>query len=311
MKFSFTPLGCASALPTVNRFPSAHVLNVHERLFLIDCGEGCQMQIRKAGFSFLKISEIFISHIHGDHLFGIYGLLSTMSLLGRNSQIDIFAPGAFAGVLKSFMEHFGASINFKVNHIVIKCSEPKLIFETRKIEVLAFPLNHRIECYGFLFREKMPMRNVHKYKIESDSLTLYEIARLKEGMDVVRENGDMLINSEFTYQPFIPRSFAYCCDTAPFDKLPEYVKGVDILYHEATFANDLKVMAKETYHSTATDAAQCALNAGAKRLLMGHFSSRYKDYITILHEAGAVFNNSEAAEAGKEYEVDLVKPESA
>ena len=269
------------------------------------------MQLRKYGFSFLKISEIFISHIHGDHIFGIYGLLSTMSLLGRNSQIDIYAPGAFAGILKSFMEHFGASVNFKVNHIVIKCNEPKLVFETRKIEVLAFPLNHRIECYGYLFREKMPLRNVHKYKIETDSLTLYEIARLKEGMDVVRENGEMLISSEFTYQPFIPRSFAYCCDTAPFDKLHEYVKGVDLLYHEATFADDLKMMAKETFHSTATDAAKCALNAGAKRLLMGHFSSRYKDNLTILHEAGAVFASSEAAEAGKEYNIDLVKPESA
>lgn len=308
MKFSFTPLGCASALPTVNRFPSAHVLNVHERFFLIDCGEGCQMQIRRYGFSFLKIHEIFITHLHGDHLFGIFGLLSTMSLLGRRADINIYAPKDFEGILNSFLKNFGTSFNFKVRHVVINCVDPRIIYETRKTEVIAFPLNHRIECYGFLFREKEPAKNVHKYKIETDSLTLKEIARLKEGEDIVRENGDILINEDYTYCPYKPRSFAYCSDTAPFKELAEYVKGVDLLYHEATFANDLKAMAAETFHSTATDAANCAHDAGAGKLLLGHFSARYRDNLTILQEANAIFPHTEVAEAGNEYIIEQTKP---
>lgn len=267
------------------------------------------MQIRKAGFSFLKISEIYITHMHGDHLFGIYGLLSTMSLLGRKSDVTVYAPAAFKTVLDSFLLHFGASFCFKINHVAVKCSAPEIIFETRKIEVLAFPLNHRIECYGFIFREKPPMRNVHKHKIVSDSLTLYEIARLKEGLDVVRDSGEVLINSEFTYIPYIPRSFAYCCDTAPFTLLPEYVRGVNLLYHEATFTKDLKQMAMETFHSTASDAAECAKSANAGKLLLGHLSARYKDNLTILQEACEIFPESEIAEPGKEYLVDIIKPD--
>ncbi|MFA6770463.1 MAG: ribonuclease Z [Bacteroidales bacterium] len=307
MKFSFTSLGCASALPTVNRFPSAHVLNVHGRLFLIDCGEGCQIQLRKYGFSFLKIREIFISHLHGDHIFGLCGLLSTMSMIGRTADLFIYAPHSFAELLSFFLKFFGSHFQYKIVHIVVSGDEPKVILETKSSQVFSFPLNHRIDCYGYLFREKEPAKNVHKHLIDPHKLTLFEIARFKAGQDVVRENGEILLNQDFSYKPYIPRSFAYCSDTAPFDSLTSYVKNVDLLYHEATFGSDLQKVASETGHSTAAQAANCALEASAKKLLIGHFSSRYKDVTLLLNEARAVFPETYVAKEGTEFEIPLVK----
>lgn len=303
MKFSFTSLGIASALPTVNRNPGAHVLNVHERLFLIDCGEGCQLQLRRHGFSFLKIQNIFISHIHGDHIFGLFGLLSSMSLIGRTEDMFIYAPGEFGPILKFFIKTFGEQFKFKVIHTPLKMKAPELIFESKSTEVLAFPLNHRIECYGFIFREKSPKRNIHKYLIEKHSLTLAEIAKLKDGFDITREDGELLLNEKLTYLPYTPRSFAYCSDTAPFEKLPEYIKGVTLLYHEATFMNDMEQMAKETFHSTAFQAADTAFKAGVHRLLVGHFSSRYTDLKPLLEEARLIFPNTFLANEGTEIEL--------
>lgn len=303
MKFSLTTLGTASALPTVNRFPSAHVLNVHERLFLIDCGEGCQMQLRRYGFSFLKFREIFISHVHGDHIFGIYGLLSTMSMLGRTAELFIYAPRPFGPILKSFLKHFGESFKYKITHVIVDVKGVLQIYETKSIEISAFPMNHRTDCFGYLFREKVPLRNVIKYKIEQYNLSLHEIARLKEGKDVEREDGEILINQDLTYVPYIPRSFAYCSDTAPFPQLAEYVKGVDLLYHEATFLEETIKLAETTLHSTALQAAGTALDAGAKRLVLGHFSSRYKDESLFLSEAKSIFEDSELAKEGREFEI--------
>lgn len=306
MKFSFTSLGSASALPTVNRFPSAHVLNVHERIFLIDCGEGCQMQLRRFGFSFLKIREIFISHLHGDHIFGLYGLVSTMSLLGRSAPLFIYAPAAFESILSSFLQQFGAMFKFGIQHIVLKGDRPELILDARKFEVLSFPLNHRVDCYGFIFREKTPKRNVYKEYVESENLTLTEIARLKDGNDVVRESGQILENALLTYLPYNPRSFAYCSDTAPFTKLYDYLQGVSMIYHEATFGNDMEKMAHDTMHSTAADAAKCALNTGAAILLLGHFSSRYRDIDVLLNDAKTIFPDTFIAEEGREFNIQPV-----
>ncbi len=310
MKFSFTSLGCASALPTVNRFPSAHVLNVHERLFLIDCGEGCQMQLRKYGFSFLKIQNIFISHIHGDHIFGIFGLLSTMSLMGRSADLFIHAPKAFSGILANFIKHFGDMFKYQVIHKVLDSDQLTIIYEGKSMEILSFPLNHRIDCYGFLFREKRPMRNVYKERVEELSLTLHEIARLKAGEDIFREDGEFLLNSELTYSPFKPRSFAYCSDTAPYQKIYDFIQGVDVLYHEATFARDLKGIAQITMHSTAEDAANVALKVGARQLIMGHFSSRYRNLNVLLNEARELFEESYIAEEGVEFEIPLMVPDT-
>ena len=186
MNFTLNILGTASALPTVNRYPSAQVLDVRGRLFLIDCGEGVQMQIRRSRLSLLKLDTVFITHLHGDHTFGIFGLLSTMSMLGRKTPFHIYAPEAFGPILGNFLSSFGEGFNFEPVHHTVKTSGPEMIFETRTVEVLAFPLRHRIETYGYLFREKMPMRNVRKEAIGQYGLTLTEIAALKRGEDVVR-----------------------------------------------------------------------------------------------------------------------------
>ncbi len=307
MNFTLTTLGTASALPTVNRYPSAHVLNVHERLFLIDCGEGCQMQLRRFGFSFLKLSEIFITHVHGDHIFGLNGLLSTMSLLGRSSDLYIYAPENFAPILDSILLHFGGQFKYKVIHIIVSGSKPEQIFETKKSEVLSFPLNHRTSCYGYLFREKTPARNVFKHLIDKYSITLREIARLKEGSDILRESGEELSFEELTYLPYFPRSFAYCSDTAPFPELACWIKGVDLLYHEATFLDDNIKTAELTYHSTARQAAVAARDAGAKKLVIGHFSSRYKDLTLYETEAKDIFADTAIAREGMVIDIPIKK----
>ena len=265
------------------------------------------MQLRRFGFSFLKIREIFISHLHGDHIFGLYGLISTMSLLGRTAPIYIYAPSGFKSILSSFLEHFGSMFKFDIEHIVIKCNKSEIIMEARKYEVLAFPLNHRVDCYGFIFREKSPQRNVYKEFVESEHLTLAEIAKLKNGADVTRESGEILENSRLTYLPYSPRSFAYCSDTAPFRELAEYLNGVNLIYHEATFGNDMEKMARDTMHSTAADAAICARKSRAGKLLIGHFSSRYRDVKVLLNEAKAIFPESFIAEEGVEFNIQQVK----
>lgn len=303
MKFSFTSLGTASALPTVNRYPSAHVLNVHERLFLIDCGEGCQIQMRRYGFSFSKIQNIFISHMHGDHVFGIFGLLSTMSLLGRTADLFIYAPISFSKVLSFFIEEFGDGIKYNIIHQVLDTRELSLLIDAKSFEILSFPLNHRVDCYGFLFREKQPALNVHKHLIDKHNLSLTQIAQLKRGEDIIDENGDLLENSLLTYSPYVPRSFAYCSDTAPFAKLKEYISGVDLVYHEATFMDEMVKMARTTGHSTAIQAAGIAKKAGVKRLILGHFSSRYRDLKPLLEEAKSLFPNTELASEGEEFEL--------
>ncbi len=305
MNFTLNILGTASALPTVNRYPSAQVLDVRGRLFLIDCGEGVQVQIRKCRLSILKIESIFITHLHGDHTFGVFGLLSTMSMLGRKAPIDIYAPAAFAKVLEDFMASFGEGMKFEPVHHPVSATEPQLIHETGNLEILAFPLRHRIETYGYLFREKTPRKNVRKEIIERDGLTLAEIAMLKRGEDVTRQDGTVILNSEAAYQPYEPRSYAYCSDTMPFPQLSDWVRGVDLLYHEATFPNEYADLAKVTFHSTTGDAAGCALSAGVGKLVVGHYSSRFSDVSFYLDELTSVFPASCLGHEGMKIDIPL------
>jgi ribonuclease Z len=263
------------------------------------------MQMRRYGFSFMKIQNIFISHLHGDHLFGLWGLLSTMSLIGRKESLYIYAPPGFEDILKSILHFFGGSFLFRVVHVPLDTSGMNHIFESKSVDVYSFPLNHRVDCCGFLFREKMPRRNVFKHLIEPYALSLYEIARLKEGEDITRPDGEVLYSDNLTYQPYEPRSFAYCSDTAPFEKLKEYVHGCDMIYHEATFATDMKKMAARTMHSTASDAARTALDANAGKLLLGHYSSRYKDINVLLDEAKQIFMNTFVTSEGQSFVVEL------
>lgn len=291
MNFTLNVLGTASALPTTERYPSAQVLNVRGRLFMIDCGEGAQIQLRKAGVSFLKIEHICLSHVHGDHIFGLFGLLSTMGMLGRTAPLSIYAPKSLAPVLDFFRSSFGEGLLYEIRHVELQMTSPEVVYENRTVELLAFPLNHRVETFGFLIREKMPQHNVHKEAIARYGLTLAEIGTLKRGEDVFRE--DMVIrNADAAYIPFKPRSYAYCSDTAPFPELTQWVKGVSVLYHEATFPAEMSEMAEKTFHSTTLQAAQCAKDAGVGRLLVGHYSSRFPSLDFYLDELRSVFQES-------------------
>ena len=307
MNFTLKVLGTASALPTTERYPSAQVLDVRGRLFMIDCGEGAQIQLRKAGVSFLKIEHICLSHIHGDHLFGLFGLLSTMGMLGRSSDLDIYAPASFRPVLDFFLSSFGEGIKFGINFVPLEMKEPEVVYENRTVELLAFPLNHRVDTYGFMIREKLPPYNVHKEAISRYGLSLTEIGTLKRGEDVLRPDGSVVRSDEAAYVPYVPRSYAYCSDTAPFSELSRWIAGVDLLYHEATFPAEMSEMAEKTFHSTTLQAAQTALDAGAKRLLVGHYSSRFPSVDFYLDELKTVFPNAELAHDLDEFEIPLLK----
>ena len=307
MNFTLKVLGTASALPTTERYPSAQVLDVRGRLFMIDCGEGAQIQLRKAGVSFLKIEHICLSHIHGDHLFGLFGLLSTMGMLGRSSDLDIYAPASFRPVLDFFLSSFGEGIKFGINFVPLEMKEPEVVYENRTVELLAFPLNHRVDTYGFVIREKLPPYNVHKEAISRYGLSLTEIGTLKRGEDVLRPDGSVVRSDEAAYVPYVPRSYAYCSDTAPFPELSRWIAGVDLLYHEATFPAEMSEMAEKTFHSTTLQAAQTALDAGAKRLLVGHYSSRFPSVDFYLDELKTVFPNAELAHDLDEFEIPLLK----
>ena len=301
MNFTLNVLGTASALPTTERHPSAQVLDVRGRLFMIDCGEGAQMQMRKAGLSFLKIEHICLSHIHGDHIFGLFGLLSTMAMLGRSSQLNIYAPRNFRPVLDFFLATFGEGILFEINYVPLSMDAPELVYENRTTELLAFPLNHRVETFGFIIREKRPQFNVHKEAIARYGLTLAEIGALKRGEDIVRE--DMVIpHSEAAYLPYEPRSYAYCSDTAPFPELADWIRGVSLLYHESTFPDSMAEMAARTYHSTTLQAAQIAREAGVGRLLVGQSSSRFPDVGFFLEEIRTIFPDADLA-----HDMDVVE----
>ena len=304
MNFTLNVLGTASALPTTERYPSAQVLNVRGRLFMIDCGEGAQIQLRRAGVSFLKIEHICLSHVHGDHIFGLFGLLSTMGMLGRTAPLAIYAPASLAPTLEFFRTNFGEGLLYEIEHVVLEMTSPEVVYENRNVELLAFPLNHRVETFGFMIREKMPQFNVHKDAIARYGLSLAEIGTLKRGEDVVRE--DMIIrNTEAAYLPFKPRSYAYCSDTAPFPELAGWVDGATVLYHEATFPADMAEMAEKTFHSTTLQAAQCALDAGVGRLLVGHYSSRFPSVEFYLDELRSVFPESYLTKDMDEIEISF------
>ena len=302
MNFTLNVLGTASALPTTERYPSAQVLDVRGRLFMFDCGEGAQVALRKAGISFLKIEHICISHIHGDHIFGIFGLLSTMAMLGRTSPLSIYAPSNFGPILDFFKSNFGEGILYEISYHPLSMSSPEIVYQNRTVELLAFPLNHRVETFGFIIREKVPPLNVYKDAIQRYGLSLAEIGALKRGEDVVRE-GMVIPNAEAAYVRYIPRSYAYCSDTAPFPELAEWVKGVSLLYHETTFPRGMEEMAARTYHSTTVQAATLAKEAGVGRLLVGHYSSRFPSVDFYLDEIKEIFPNAALAHDGDIVEI--------
>ncbi|MGA1976742.1 MAG: ribonuclease Z [Bacteroidales bacterium] len=298
-----TVLGSSSALPTSERFPSAHVLNAHERLFLIDCGEGTQMQLRRNRIRFGRINHIFISHLHGDHVFGLYGLLSTFSLMGRTTPVHIYAPSNYDKMLHSHLVDFDIHLGFDIDFNPLSSKDPDMILDDKYLTVVSFPLKHRVPAFGFLFREKPRDRNILKEAIARYGIPSVRIPAIKKGGDFVTEDGIVLKNEEITIPGPEPLSYAYCSDTSYFKRLASFVKDVDLLYHEATFDKSLSDLAAITGHSTTADAAKVASEAKAKTLLIGHFSARYKDILPLVAESREVFPQTFPAIDGQTYEV--------
>ncbi len=296
MSFELKILGSASALPTSKRFPSAQLLNVNERFFLIDCGEGTQIQLRKFKTKFLRINNILISHLHGDHFIGLFGYLSTLNLLGRNTDINIYCPKDLHDIINKNTEIFG-NMQFKINFIYHKDNSPNKIYEDKNIEIFSFKLKHSVPTWGFLFREKQKPPNIKKETIIKYSPSIEQINELKKGKDI-KINGKLLKNSDLTIPAKPPKSYAYCSDTAYFEDIINIIKNVDLLYHEATFAKDLFTNAKERMHSTSEQAALIAKKANVKKLIIGHFSARYKNADILETEAKSIFNNTKAVNDG-------------
>ena len=300
MEFSLITMGMASASANPVRHTSAHVVTVHNHRFLVDCGEGCQMSLQQCKVAFAWIDNILISHLHGDHLLGIFGLLSTMAMQGRTAPLYIYAPEGFQAILDFFYLQFDDGVKYDINFVPLKMKEKEQIIEMRPLRVYAFPLNHRVPTFGFLFEEKTPALNVRKDLIEAEGLSIAEIAAFKRGEDVKRGR-KKLKAADFTYRPYEPRKLAYCCDTAPFKKQPQWIAGADLIYHDSTYADDYEDHARKYCHSTSRMAAQTAAAAGAGQLILGHFSARYKDLEPMLEQAREVFPNTLLAEEQHKY----------
>ena len=292
MALSLTILGSNSALPTSDRYPTAQILNVSERFFLIDCGEGTQMQLRRNKINFNKINQIFLSHLHGDHIFGLMGLISTFGLLGRRNALHIHAHGDLKGLLAPHLDYFCADLPYQVIFHDLTYDEPKIVYEDKKVTVESFPLSHRVPTCGFLFKEKPKQANIRKEAIQKYKLEVREIVAIKAGENFIGENGKPVPPEELIIPAPKPLSYAFCSDTRYYRRVIPTIKGVDLLYHEATFAHELKDLAKRTSHTTAKQAATIARDAEVGQLLLGHFSSRYKDLTPLLDEAKAVFENT-------------------
>lgn len=303
MNFKLTILGSGSALPTSRRYSTAQALNVHERFFLIDCGEGTQLQLRNAKSRLGKLNRIFISHLHGDHVFGLFGLLSTFNLLGRKNDLYIHAPEDLHKTLSFYQNNFAEHLQFKIHLIPLGKGNLNLIFEDKVVEIYSFPLKHRMQAYGFLFREKQKEPNIRKDVIDKYSLSIKDILSIKSGEDFITQDGDRILNSDLTIPPTESRSYAFCSDTAYYERIIPWITGVDLLYHEATFADSELKIAKQTGHSTASQAAMIARKAGVKKLLLGHFSNRYKNLDTLLTEARNIFPQTYIAEDLEVYEI--------
>lgn len=291
-KFEIHILGCGSALPTTRHFPTSQIVNIREKLFMIDCGEGAQLQIRRSRIGFSRLGHIFISHLHGDHCFGLIGLISTLSLLGRTATLHIHAHKDLETLMRPWLDYFCRGISFEVEFHPFDHREPALIYDDRSVAVTTIPLNHRIPCCGFLFEEKQTPDHLIREMIDFYHIPYHELNRIKNGGDYTTPEGILVPHCRLTTPAPPPRKYAYCSDTTYLPENTGLVRGADLLFHEATFAENNAARAKETCHSTARQAATFAHNAGVGQLLIGHFSARYEDESVLLHEAKEIFPNT-------------------
>ncbi len=304
MSFSIKILGSNSAIPAYGRNHSSQLLSVHNHRYLIDCGEGTQLRLLKYRLKISKIDYIFISHLHGDHYLGLQGLLSSMHLMGRTKILELFGPPGTSEIISLQLKYSQTFLKYHINFHEIPCDSFYQIHEDKLLEVYSIPLKHKIDCSGFLFIEKPKPRRFIKEKLPSD-LTLKEIAILKKGLDITDSKGKVKYkNSDLTMDPRPIRSYAYCSDTKYDEDIIQHIKDVDILYHEATFLHENENWAQTTFHSTSKQAGKIANKAKVGKLLIGHFSARYKDLDPLLVEAREEFKNTELALEGQTFVID-------
>ena len=288
-KFELHILGCGSALPTTRHFATSQVVNLRDKLFMIDCGAGAQMELRKSRLKFSRLNHIFISHLHGDHCFGLMGLISTFGLLGRTAELHIHSPKGLEELLAPMLNFFCHTLAYKVIFHEFDTRQASVIYEDRSMTVTTIPLQHRIPCCGFLFAEKARPNHIIRDMIDFYKVPVYELNRIKNGADYITPEGEVIANARLTRPSDPPRRYAYCSDTIFRREIAEQISGVDLLFHEATFAESELARAKETYHTTAAQAGRIAVEAGVRRLVIGHFSARYEDENVLLKEASAIF----------------------
>lgn len=302
--FNVTILGCNSAIPTIKRNPTSQIVNHNERFFMIDCAEGTQLQLRKNRIKIQRINHIFISHLHGDHFFGLIGLISTMHLLGRNKELHIYAPAPLEEILNIQLKASQTELVYPLFFHPLNPDKEDVIYEDDKLAISTIPLDHRIPTCGFLFKEKIGKRKLLKEVIKELNIPVSEFVNLKNGGDFINENGDTIKNEKLTDDPYPIRSYAFCSDTGYFEPIIPIVKNVNLLYHETTFTHDKVEVAREKFHSTALDAATIAKKAEVKKLVIGHFSTRYESSEPLKEEAKTVFKNTIAARDGKKIDIE-------
>lgn len=304
MSLKLTILGCHSATPRVNAHPTAQVLQIKNHHFLIDCGEGTQVQMRKYKISFAKIKHIFISHLHGDHYFGLIGLISTFGLLNREKELHVYGPKGLREIIELQMNFSQSRVGYPIVFHELNSLNSELIYEDKKVKVYTIPLKHRIYTNGFLFKEKPALRKLNIDAVEKFSeIETCDYYNIKKGKDFINKDGSIIKNKELTFPPPKTKSYAYCSDTAYDKRIIDIIKGVDMLYHESTFLSDRKELAKKTGHCTAYSAGKIAAKAHVKILLLGHYSNRYRDLSAFQKEAQKSFPPSILAVEGRTFEV--------
>lgn len=300
-------LGSNSAAPAHRRHQTSQLIFIEGQLYLMDCGEGTQLLLKRYGVKIQRINNIFISHLHGDHYLGVMGLLSTLHLTGRKKSLNLYAPLGLAEIITLQLKHSETVFNFDINFVAIDPSKNIVVHEDEFVSISTIPLNHRIPCAGYLFSEKPKKRRIIKEKLPED-FSVRNIIKLKNGEDIVDNEGNILYaNADLTTRPKRIYKYAFCSDTKYDESLIPIIKGVDMLYHESTFTDEHKDRAALTYHSTAKEAATIALKAEVGQLILGHFSIRYKDLEPIKAEARTIFENSELAIEGEEFVLDDIQ----
>ena len=301
--FKIHILGCGSALPTLKHNASSQLIEMRGKCFMVDCGEGAQMQFRRSHIHFSKLNAVFISHMHGDHCFGLMGLLSTLGMLGRTSKLRIYAPKDYEPLFRQQVEFFMQTMEYEMEMIPVDTEKQQVIYEDHSLTVETVPLQHRVPCCGFIFREKPTLPHIRRDMIDYYGIPVSQINNIKNGADWTNEDGDVIPNARLVQPADTPRSYAYCSDTRFMPALKEQVKGVTVLYHESTYTAEQEDRAKIYYHSTARQAATIAAGAGVGTLLLGHYSARYNDEKVLLEEAKAVFSNSVLSQEGMVFDV--------